>query len=107
MLLTQELQFFLAGVTGEQFFKTEFSGKKNIGDTFYVAGKLLEFKSFENLKGPNFQSEMATFTLYENDKFQIPKTRETIYPTEQSQTTEAAILPSFWGDTYIVLGEGR
>jgi len=98
---------FLAGVTGEQFFKTEFSGKKNIGDSFYIADKLLKFKSFENLKGPNFQSEMATFTLYENDKFLgYLKPEKRFYPTEQSQTTEAAILPSFWGDTYIVLGEG-
>jgi cytochrome c biogenesis factor len=27
---------FLAGITGEQFFKTEFSGRKNIGDTFIL-----------------------------------------------------------------------
>jgi len=98
---------FLAGITGEQFFKTEFSGRKNIGDTFYIEDKLLEFKNFQNLKGPNYQSEMATFTLYQNNKFiGYLKPEKRFYPTEQSQTTEAAILTGFWGDTYVVLGDG-
>jgi cytochrome c-type biogenesis protein CcmF len=50
---------------------------------------------------------MATFTLYENDKF-ISKLRpeKRFYTNEKSQTTEAAILSDFWGDTYLVLGEG-
>jgi len=98
---------FLAGITGEQFFKTEFSGRKNIGDTFYIHDRLLEFKDFQTLKGPNYQSEMATFTLYQNDKFiGYLKPEKRFYPTEQTQTTEAAILTGFWGDTYVVLGEG-
>ena len=98
---------FLAGITGEQFFKTEFSGRKNIGDTFYIEDKLLEFKNFQTLKGPNYQSEMATFTVYQNNKFiGYLKPEKRFYPTEQSQTTEAAILTSFWGDTYVVLGDG-
>ena len=98
---------FLAGITGEQFFKTEFSGRKNIGDTFYIEDKLLEFKNFQTLKGPNYQSEMATFTLYQNNKFiGYLKPEKRFYPTEQSQTTEAAILTGFWGDTYVVLGDG-
>ena len=98
---------FLAGITGEQFFKTEFSGRKNIGDTFYIHDGLLEFKDFQTLKGPNYQSEMATFTLYQNDKFiGYLKPEKRFYPTEQTQTTEAAILTGFWGDTYVVLGEG-
>ncbi|MDC6452967.1 heme lyase CcmF/NrfE family subunit [Alphaproteobacteria bacterium] len=98
---------FLAGITGEQFFKTEFSERKNIGDTFYIEDKLLEFKNFQTLKGPNYQSEMATFTLYQNNKFiGYLKPEKRFYPTEQSQTTEAAILTGFWGDTYVVLGDG-
>ena len=98
---------FLAGITGEQFFKTEFSGRKNIGDTFYIEDKLLEFKNFQTLKGPNYQSEMATFALYQNNKFiGYLKPEKRFYPTEQSQTTEAAILTGFWGDTYVVLGDG-
>ena len=98
---------FLAGITGEQFFKTEFSGRKNIGDTFYIEDKLLEFKNFQTLKGPNYQSEMATFTVYQNNKFiGYLKPEKRFYPTEQSQTTEAAILTGFWGDTYVVLGDG-
>ena len=50
---------------------------------------------------------MATFTLYENNKF-ISKLRpeKRFYINEKSQTTEAAILSDFWGDTYLVLGEG-
>ena len=50
---------------------------------------------------------MATFTLYQNDKFiGYLKPEKRFYPTEQTQTTEAAILTGFCSDTYVVLGEG-
>jgi len=99
---------FLAGVTGEQFFKTEFSGRKNIGDTFSIGNRVLEFKNFETINGPNYQSEMGIFTLHHNSKFiGYLKPEKRYYPTEQTQTTEAAIISNFLGDTYIVLGEGN
>ena len=35
------------------------------------------------------------------------KPEKRFYPIEKSQTTEAAILSNFWGDTYLVLGDGN
>ena len=99
---------FLAGVTGEQFYKTEYSGRKNIGDIFNVGDKLLEFKKIEMLDGPNYKSQTATFTISKNSKIiNTLKPEKRFYPIEKSQTTEAAILSGFLGDTYLVLGDGN
>ena len=57
---------FLAGVTGEQFYKTEFNIKKNIGDVISIGNKSLIFNKVETLAGPNYESETATFTLLKN-----------------------------------------
>ena len=51
---------FLAGVTGEQFYKTEFNIKKNIGDVISIGNKSLIFNKVETLAGPNYKSETAT-----------------------------------------------
>ena len=98
---------FLAGVTGEQFYKSEYNVIKKVGDIINIGTKSLKFDKIENIDGPNYNSLMATFTLYENNKF-ISKLRpeKRFYTNEKSQTTEAAILSDFWGDTYLVLGEG-
>ena len=99
---------FLAGVTGEQFFKTEYNGRKNIGDVFNVGNQSLEFKKIEMLDGPNYRSQTATFNLLNDGKvINKLKPEKRFYPTEKSQTTEAAILTSFLGDTYLVLGDGN
>mgnify|MGYP001161641677 FL=1 len=99
---------FLAGVTGEQFYKTEYNGRKHIGDIFDVGEKSLEFKKIEMLDGPNYKSQTATFNLLNDGKvINVLKPEKRFYPTEQSQTTEAAILSDFLGDTYLVLGDGN
>jgi cytochrome c-type biogenesis protein CcmF len=98
---------FLAGVTGEQFYKSEYNVRKKVGDIINIGTKSLKFDKIENIEGPNYHSLMATFSLYEKNKF-ISKLRpeKRFYTNEKSQTTEAAILSDFWGDTYLVLGEG-
>ena len=99
---------FLAGVTGEQFYKTEFNIKKNIGDVISIGNKSLIFNKVETLAGPNYKSETATFTLLKNGTIiSVLKPEKRFYPIEKSQTTEAAILSNFWGDTYLVLGDGN
>ena len=99
---------FLVGVTGEQFYKTEFNIKKNVGDIINVGNKSLIFDKVETLPGPNYKSETATFTLLKNKKIiDVLKPEKRFYPIEKSQTTEAAILSDFWGDTYLVLGDGN
>jgi cytochrome c-type biogenesis protein CcmF len=99
---------FLVGVTGEQFYKTEFNIKKNIGDIINIGNKSLIFDKVETLAGPNYKSETATFTLLKDKKIiDVLKPEKRFYPIEKSQTTEAAILSDLWGDTYLVLGDGN
>ena len=99
---------FLAGVTGEQFYKTEFNGRKNIGDVITIGDNSLKFENINLVNGPNYQSETATFSLRkDNIIIDILKPEKRFYPVQQNQTTEAAILSNFFGDTYLVLGDGN
>ena len=60
------------------------------------------------LDGPNYKSQTATFTISKNSKIiNTLKPEKRFYPIEKSQTTEAAILSGFLGDTYLVLGDGN
>ena len=59
---------FLAGVTGEQFYKTEFNGRKNIGDVISIGDNSLKFESVNLINGPNYQSETAIFSLLKDKK---------------------------------------
>ena len=60
------------------------------------------------LDGPNYKSQTATFNLLNDGKvINVLKPEKRFYPTEQSQTTEAAIVSDFLGDTYLVLGDGN
>ena len=99
---------FLAGVTGEQFFKTEINGRKNIGDIIKIGDRSLKFDDVKFEDGPNYKSEMAIFTLSKNNNLiDTLKPEKRFYPVQQNQTTEAAILSEFFGDTYLVLGDGN
>ena len=99
---------FLAGVTGEQFYKTEFNGRKNIGDFISIGDNSLKFENVNLINGPNYQSETAIFSLLKDNKIiDILKPEKRFYPVQQNQTTEAAILSDFFGDTYLVLGDGN
>lgn len=99
---------FLAGITGEQFFKTEINGRKNIGDIIKIGDRFLKFDDIKFESGPNYKSEMAIFTLSKNNNLiDTLKPEKRFYPVQQTQTTEAAILSEFFGDTYLVLGDGN
>ena len=51
---------------------------------------------------------MAIFTLSKNNNLiDTLKPEKRFYPVQQNQTTEAAILSEFFGDTYLVLGDGN
>ena len=99
---------FLAGITGEQFFKTEINGRKNIGDIIKIGDRFRKFDDIKFESGPNYKSEMAIFTLSKNNNLiDTLKPEKRFYPVQQTQTTEAAILSEFFGDTYLVLGDGN
>ena len=74
---------FLAGVTGEQFYKSEYNVIKKVGDIINIGTKSLKFDKIENIDGPNYNSLMATFTLYENNKF-ISKLRPCLLYTSDA-----------------------
>ncbi len=98
---------FLAGVTGEQFFKIELEKNLNLNDTFKLGQYKILFSKISDLNGPNYLSKSAEFNIYlENKLIKKISSEKRFYPVERNQTTEAGIFNSFLGDIYIVLGKG-
>jgi len=99
---------FLAGVTGEQFFKEEIEKKINLNDKFKLGKYEILFSKLNDVNGPNYLSKSAEFNVYFKDKFiKTIISEKRFYPVERNQTTEAGILNSFLGDIYIVFGKGN
>ena len=81
---------------------------ENIGDIIKIGDRSLKFDDVKFEDGPNYKSEMAIFTLSKNNNLiDTLKPEKRFYPVQQNQTTEAAILSEFFGDTYLVLGDGN
>ena len=99
---------FLAGVTGEQFYKEEIEKKINLNENFKLGKYEILFSKLNDVNGPNYLSKSAEFNVYFKDKFiKTIISEKRFYPVERNQTTEAGILNSFLGDIYIVFGKGN
>ncbi len=78
------------------------------GDTARIGGFEVELRKVENVEGPNFFSESATFLVRVNGVVQNPIVAERrFYPVAAMPTTEAAILNGFWRDIYVVIGDAQ
>ena len=76
------------------------------GDTTTVGPYQFHFAGLYDLKGPNFKGIQADFTITEQGKNITTLTAEKrLYHIQNTGFTKAAILPGFWRDLYIALGE--
>lgn len=76
------------------------------GDTTMVGPYQFRFAGLYDLKGPNFKGIQADFTISEQEKNIATLTAEKrLYHIQNTGFTKAAILPGFWRDVYIALGE--
>ena len=76
------------------------------GDSVVVGDYTFAFKGAHTLAGPNYTALRGEYEVSEDGYPLVtlfPETRS--YPTPPMQTTEAAILPTFWGDIYAVVGD--
>ena len=99
------LAVFLAGITGEQFFKIQFEKEVTINQKFKLGQYDILFSNVKEVNGPNYVSRSAEFDIFLEKKI-VKKiiSEKRFYTAEKSQTTEAGIYSSFFKDIYIVFG---
>ncbi len=96
----------VAGVTASSAWKTESVQSMRPGDKVTVGGYEYTFEGARRVQGPNYIADRGTFTVRKDGAVFVtlyPEKRS--YPVERSQTTEAAIHPTFLGDLYAVIGD--
>ena len=96
----------VAGVTASSAWKTESVQSMHPGDKVAVGGYEYTFEGARRVQGPNYIADRGTFTVRKDGAvFATLYPEKRNYPVEQSQTTEAAIHPTFLGDLYAVIGD--
>lgn len=76
------------------------------GDTASVGAYAFTFVGIYDLKGPNFKGVQADFKVAQQAKnIGLLTAEKRIYNIQNVGFTQAAILPGFWRDLYISLGE--
>lgn len=75
-------------------------------ESIKIANYDIKFSEVNYLQGPNFVARQGTFEIFENGKFITKLTPQLrFYPVSDQTTNEAAILHSFFGDLYLVVGQ--
>ena len=96
------------GAIGAGVWRTETVRLMTIGDVISVGGYEATLKNVEEVSGPNFLSETATFEIARDGRvFDTFKAERRYYPVRQMQTTEAAIRTTVLGDLYVSVGEAH
>ncbi len=94
------------GVLGAGVWKSETIAYAREGDVVSVGGFQARLDSVEEVEGPNYIAERATFSVSRSGVALPAMTAERrLYPVRGMQTTEAAIATDFAGDLYLTVGE--
>jgi len=100
----------IAGITAAAAWEGEVVRVMKPGDTIELAGYEYRFEGVETLRGPNFTSDTATFTVLRDGQTVALLTPEKrFYDVQRTETTEAAIHTTGFADLYAVIGssDGR
>ena len=96
------------GIAGTSFWNSEYQGIMAVGDKASIGGYDLTFKGVDGMIGPNYTAVKATFDVSkEGTQLKPLHPQARVYLTPPMPTTEAAILSSFKGDLFVVIGEAN
>jgi cytochrome c-type biogenesis protein CcmF len=96
----------VAGITASSAWKTESFQIMRPGETVTVAGDDYRFDGVEIIEGPNYAAERGRFTVFDGERvIAVLQPEKRVYPVSQMPTTEAAILTTWLGDHYVVVGD--
>ena len=97
---------FVAGVALVSSYETEQDLLMQPGQSAPVASYRVEFKGVERVRGPNYESEMGTFTLYRGERrLRDLRPEKRTYASSALPMTEAAIAANGLRHIYVALGE--
>lgn len=100
------LAVFIAGMTASSAWKLESVQSQKIGETITVAGYAFTLKDVQNVQGPNYLASRGTFEVVKDGKpFAVMQPQKRQYKMPPMPTTEAAIVTTFLGDVYAVIGD--
>ena len=96
------------GIAGSSYWGTEHQDIMKYGDKASIGGYEVTFIDTDGIIGPNYTAVRAKFEA-QKDGGQVsllePEAR--VYLTPPMPTTEAAILTTFTGDLFVVIGEAN
>ncbi len=96
----------VAGITGMTSWATEKIDMLRPGQSVELSGYVLRFRSVDDVAGPNYDAERATFEINRNGRFigRLYSERR-FYPVRQQQTIAAGIRTNLISNLYVAIGE--
>ncbi|MEW5729213.1 MAG: heme lyase CcmF/NrfE family subunit, partial [Pseudomonadota bacterium] len=100
------LAIFIAGMTASSAWKEEKVQTMKIGDTVEVAGYAFTLTDVRDVDGPNYMDTVGTFEVRKDGRpFATVAPAKRTYRQPPRPTTESAIVSTFLGDVYAVIGD--
>ncbi len=96
----------VVGVTASSTGRVDLEQVMHEGETLQLAGHEISFLGVETVSGPNYVAQQGQFRVTEPDgDIGMLRPEQRAYVSGGAGTTEAAILETFFGDIYVVLGD--
>jgi len=100
------LAVLIAGMTASSAWKVESVQTQKIGETVTVAGYAFTLTGVQDVPGPNYTATQGTFHVTRDGvSFAELQPEKRVYRQPPRPTTEAAIVSTFLGDVYAVIGD--
>ncbi len=101
------LAIAIAGMVGATNWKAEEVRTMRPGESVELAGYAYRFDGVEQVEGPNYSADKATFTVSTRDGDFVTRLfpEKRLYPVQRMPTTEAAIHTTGMADLYAVIGD--
>ncbi|MEE8535131.1 MAG: cytochrome c-type biogenesis CcmF C-terminal domain-containing protein, partial [Kiloniellales bacterium] len=100
------LAIAIVGITAAASWKLEEVRVMHPGESMELAGYAYRFDGVRQIQGPNYSSDMATFTVSRGGRTIARLTPEKrLYPVQNMPTTEAGIHTTVLADLYTVIGD--
>ncbi|MGQ0742576.1 MAG: heme lyase CcmF/NrfE family subunit [Alphaproteobacteria bacterium] len=96
------------GIAGATMWKTETVEVLAPGQSLNVAGYVLRLEKTEQVRGPNYFADRATFTAFAGGRpLATMRPERRSYPVEGQAISKTAIYTTGWSDLYVALGDER
>jgi len=100
------LALFIAGATASSAWKQEAVQSQQIGQSVTVAGYTFTLREVRDEKGANYLDTIGVFEVTKGGEYFATMTpSKRVYTQPPRPTTEAAIVGTFLGDVYAVVGD--